>query len=270
MPVAAIALTALAWVGLWLAATAGGGSELYVSSMSVGTTVGSLAIFLAAWEVMVVAMMFPSSIGFLRVFRVVTGKSRYRSLQRIGVCSGYALTWLCVGCLVMLVGFAVYRGSHVELWLSSHANLLAGGVLALAGGFQFTTLKRRCLAICGQPATFLMRHYRRGAGNAFVLGLRFGLVCAGCCWSLMLIMIMLGGGSLLLMMLLTSIMFAERTAGWDNRFVRLVGLASIVLGVTVIATPGAVPALAHNAGSWIEMNSVMHMTNHDWLPWCRA
>jgi predicted metal-binding membrane protein len=238
--------------------------------MSVGGTVGSMVAFYGAWEVMVVAMMLPSSIGFLALFRVVTAGGRFRSVRRISVCVGYALAWAWMGCAVMLVGVTLYRTENVDVWLKSHANLLAGGVLLLAGGFQFTTFKRRCLVICNDPATFLMRYYRCGIVNALALGLRFGLVCLGCCWALMALMITLGGGSLFLMMLLTVIMFAERAMGWDDRFVKIVGLTGVVLGVFVTASPDAVPALAHNAGSWIEMNSTTQMPNHGWLFWCHT
>jgi predicted metal-binding membrane protein len=270
VPVVALAVSALAWIALWVAATAGGGSRLYVSSMSIGRTAGSVTVFLGAWEVMVVAMMLPSSIGFLTLFRVVTARGRFRAARRISVCVGYVLAWAWMGCAVMLVGATLYRIGNVDVWLKGHANLLAGGVLVLAGGFQLTTLKRRCLAICNHPATFLIRYYRRGVGNALALGLRFGFVCLGCCWALMALMVVLGGGSLFLMMLLTVIMFAERAKGWDDRFVKTVGLTGVALGVFVAASPAAVPALAHSAGSWIEMNSSMQMPNHGWLFWCHA
>jgi predicted metal-binding membrane protein len=270
MPTGALAVIALAWITLLVAATAGGGSGLYASSMSVGRTVGSMVLFLGVWEVMVVAMMLPAGIGFLALFRVVTSGSRFRSVRRISVCVGYALAWVWTGCIAMLVGATLYRTGSVDVWLESHANLLAGGVLALAGGFQLTTLKRRCLAICNHPATFLMRYYRRGVGNALALGLRYGLVCLGCCWALMALMVVLGGGSLLLMMFLAVIMFAERAMSWDDRFVKIVGLTGVALGVFVAASPDAVPALAHNAGRWIEMNSTMQTPTHGWLSWCHA
>jgi predicted metal-binding membrane protein len=269
-PPAALALSALAWVALWVLATAAGGAELYVSSMSVGRTVGSAAVFLGAWEIMIVAMMLPSSIGFLGLFRVVTSASSFRAVRTASVGIGYALAWAWMGWATMLVGATLYRSGSVDVWLESHANLLAGGVLVLAGGFQLTTLKRRCLAICNNPVTFLMRHYQRGIGSALALGLRFGFVCLGCCWALMALMVVLGGGSLLLMMLLSVIMFAERAMGWDDRFVKAVGLTGIALGVCVATAPDAVPALAHNAGGWIAMNSTMQMPDHGWPLWCHA
>jgi predicted metal-binding membrane protein len=269
LPVVAVGASALAWTGIWLG-TAAGGSQLYASSMSVGVTVGSATMFLGAWEVMVIAMMLPSSLGFLALFRIVTRGRPLRSVQRIGVCLGYALAWAAMGCVAMLVSVTLYRGGSIDAWLQSHSNLLAGGVLTLAGGFQLTSLKQRCLAVCSQPTSFLMRHYRRGVSSAVTLGLRFGLVCVSCCWALMAVTVVLGGGSLVFMLLLTVIMFAERVMGWDDRFVKAVGLAGIALGAFVAASPDAIPALAHNASGWIEMNSTMQMPSHGLLTWCHA
>lgn len=259
-PVLALAVSALAWLALWVAVTAGGGAGVYASSMSVGRTTGSAAMFLSVWEVMVVAMMFPASIGFMALFRVVSAGGRLAFVRSVSVCVGYAAAWLWLGVVALLSGETLYRIGSVDVWLEGHANLLAGGVLVLAGGFQLTALKRRCVTICSHPGLFIMRHYCRGVGGAVALGFRFGLVCLGCCWALMVLMVVLGGGSLLLMMLLTGVMFAERALGWDDRFVKIVGIAGIALGALVVASPDAVPALAENARQWVGMQSTaMHM-----------
>jgi predicted metal-binding membrane protein len=270
VPVVALTVGALAWTAISVAAMVGGRSGQFAAWMSVGRTAGSMLGFLGGWEIMVVAMMLPSSIGFLVLFRVATTGSRFRSVRRVSVCVGYSLAWVWMGCVALLVGATLYRTGPIDLWLKGHSNVLAGGVLTLAGGFQLTTLKRRCLTICSHPATFLMRYYRRGIGHALALGLRYGLACLGCCWALMTLMVVLGGGSLFLMMLLTVIMFAERAMGWNDRFVKIVGVTGVVLGVFIAASPDAVPALAHNAGSWIEMNSTMPTSDHGWLFWCHA
>jgi predicted metal-binding membrane protein len=258
--VLALAVSVIAWIVLWVAATADGGGGLYGSSMSVGTTLGSLLVFMAAWEIMAIAMMLPSSVGFLAFFRVVSAGAPLAGLRRTAVCVGYGLLWADAGGLAALMSETVSRVGSADVWLAHHAHGLAGGMLVLAGGFQFTTLKRRCLSVCSHPGSFVMRRYRRGVGEAFALGLRFGASCVGCCWALMALMAVLGGGSLYLMVLLAVVMFAERTLGWEERFVKLVGLACVVLGVLLAAYPDAVPALAQNAHQWIEMQSApMHM-----------
>jgi predicted metal-binding membrane protein len=268
LTLAALALSAVIWIGLFAASAGGDGSDLYRSSMTPGATLGSMLEFLCSWEVMVVAMMLPSSLGFLVLFWNVAGGDRRPAVHGTAVCLGYALAWAMVGCLAMIVSRTIYEVASIDLWLDNHAGLFAGLVLIAVGGFQFTTLKRRCLTVCSHPGGFLMRHYRRGAVNALDLGVRYGIACVGCCWALMALMVVLGGDSLFAMMLLTAIMFAERALGWNDRFAGAIGLACVGLGTLVAASPDAVPALAHNATMW----SGMGLTGlpHGPLFWCHA
>jgi predicted metal-binding membrane protein len=236
--------------------------------MTPGATVGSTLEFLGAWEVMVIAMMLPSSLGFLMLFRSATNGSRFPVVRRTAVGVGYCLVWAATGWVVMIVGDALYRITSIGAWLQNHPYLLAGSVIALAGGYQFTNTKRRCLTVCSHPGNFFMRHYRRGVRNAIAFGVRYGLACVGCCWALMTIMVVVGGGSLYLMMALTAIMFAERMMGWENRFVSAVGLICIVLGLLLTVSPGVMPAFAQNAERWVNMESMQ--LPHYQGSWCHA
>ena len=81
-------------------------------------------------------------------------------------------------------------------WLDTHSWVIGASTFAVAGVFQFSPLKGRCLKQCRSPFSFFVRYYHKGAGGAWRLGLRHGLFCLGCCWALMLIMFGLGVGSL--------------------------------------------------------------------------
>src|SRR5262249_57881566 len=59
-------------------------------------------------------------------------------------------------------------------WLGAHPGLVLAGALALAGGFQFTPLKERCLTACRDPMSMLWQHYRRGPAGAWRLGTQVG------------------------------------------------------------------------------------------------
>lgn len=268
LPLVTLAVSTTIWIGLFATTISGAGSGLYRSSMTPGATVSSTLEFLGGWEIMVIAMMLPSSLGFVMLFRTVTSGDRHPAVRRTAVCLGYALVWAAVGCLAMIVSHTIYRASSIDLWLTHHSSLFAGLVLVVTGGFQFTTLERRCLTICSQPGNFLMRHYRRGAGNALDLGVRYGIACVGCCWALMILMIVLGAGSLYAMMILTAVMFAERALGWNNRFASAIGLTCVGLGALLVASPDAVPALANNAATWTGMG--LTGQPHGLLFWCHA
>ncbi len=66
--------------------------------------------------------------------------------------------------------------------------MLTGSLLVIAGLYQFSPLKKVCLSHCRTPIGFLLGEWRAGAGGAFVMGLRHGLLCVGCCWALMMLL----------------------------------------------------------------------------------
>jgi predicted metal-binding membrane protein len=85
--------------------------------------------------------------------------------------------------------------------------------------------------------SFLVENWRgQGASlEAFRLGLRHGLFCLGCCWTLMLLMFAVGGANLGWMLALGAIMTAERVSRWGRYLTRPLGLALILWAVLYLA-----------------------------------
>ena len=147
---------------------------------------------------------------------------------------GYALVWSAFGLAAFCFDASLHAAVNSSGWLAHHDWWIGGSVLALAGAFQFTSLKDACLDKCRHPAQFLMRFYERGPAGGFRLGARHGLFCVGCCWALMLVMFAAGVASLIWMALLTGVMIHEKTRPMGARAVpvtgaALLGAASIVL-----------------------------------------
>jgi predicted metal-binding membrane protein len=120
-------------------------------------------------------------------------------------------------------------------FISANAWAIGPAVLALAGAFQFSSLKDRCLDVCRHPGAFLLRHYERGTGGAFRLGSRHGLFCLGCCWALMLLMFSVGVANLWWMAVLALVMLHERTSAAGRRAVPVTGVA--LLGIAAVLLP---------------------------------
>lgn len=76
--------------------------------------------------------------------------------------------------------------------MESASTWLSGSLLLAAGVFQFTSFKDACLNKCRTPMAFLMTEWRPGVRGAFVMGLRHGAYCTGCCVMLMLLLFVLG------------------------------------------------------------------------------
>jgi predicted metal-binding membrane protein len=208
----------------------------------------ALALFLLAWQAMIAAMMLPSSLPFIRLFgRASSGQPRPRTAMA-ALLGGYAAVWTWFGAFAFLGDVAIHELVHRSTWLEQRTWIIAGGVLALAGAFQFSSLKSACLRECRNPAAYLLRHYRWGVRKAFRIGYGHGLYCLGCCWALMLLGFAAGVASLSWMAILTLVMVFEKTGSGGDRGVRPIGVALFALAALVVAYPGAAPMLGFESG----------------------
>jgi predicted metal-binding membrane protein len=242
LPPVVIVAIATAWVAAIAAQAAGAATLLHHDALIEDGpgAVPALLLFLIAWQVMIAAMMLPSSLPLVRLFRAASARQPRPERALAGFLGGYALVWSAFGALAFGLDVAVHAAVDANGWLHRHEGLIGGSVLALAGAFQFTSLKDACLDRCRHPAQFLMRFYERGAGGGFRLGARHGAFCVGCCWALMLVMFAAGVASLVWMALLTALMVHEKTRPAGRRAVPVTGvtllaLASVVLAYSAVA-----------------------------------
>jgi predicted metal-binding membrane protein len=194
-------------------------------------------LFLLAWQMMLAAMMLPSSLPLIRLFRAVSARQARPGRALAAFLGGYALVWTAFGGLAFVGDGVVHRTVDSEPWLASHPWLIGGSVLAIAGVFQFSDLKERCLAKCRQPGPYLFAHYRRGAAGGFHLAVGHALFCVGCCWALMLVMFAAGVAVLWWMAALTAVMVYEKTGRHGAAITPVVGLALLVLAGVAFAHP---------------------------------
>ena len=122
-------------------------------------------------------------------------------------------------------------------WLVLHGWVVGAIVLGMAGVFQFTTLKYRCLDKCHTPVGFIVQRWRgkAPAREALRLGIDHGVFCIGCCWALMLIMFVVGTGSIGWMLALAAVMAAEKNLPSGKRLRTPLGAALIVSAGVLLA-----------------------------------
>ncbi len=200
--------------------------------------VGALGIFVLAWELMIAAMMLPSSLPLIRLFRVAAEGQQRPGRATAALIAGYAMVWTAFGVLAFVGDVGLHKLVHAWPWLAAHPQLIAGSVLALAGAFQFSELKERCLTECRHPGSFLVQHYGRGEAAAFRLGRIHGMFCLGCCWALMLVGFAAGVANLWWMAALTALMVFEKTGQGGDRGVAPIGAGLILASVIVLMAPG--------------------------------
>jgi predicted metal-binding membrane protein len=200
-------------------------------------TFTALVVFLACWQVMTVAMMLPSSMPMMYMMVHASRKQRHPLIVQMAFLAGYAVVWTAFAVAAFLGDTQIHRLVHSWVWLYLHSWVIGAATLALAGGFQFSPLKERCLKQCRTPFSFFVRYYRKGSGAAWRLGLRHGMFCLGCCWALMLVMFGLGVGSLVSMAVLTGVMVVEKTFPGGQRLSPVIGIALLLLAVLWLAHP---------------------------------
>ena len=167
-------------------------------------------VFLASWQVMTLAMMLPSSMPMVTMMTYAARKQS-RTYTIIGVfVAGYAAVWTAFALVAFTGDTFIHRAVDSWPWLAEHYYLIGAATFTIAGVFQFTPLKERCLTACRSPLTFFLRYYRAGVAPAWRLGLRHGMFCLGCCWALMLVMFGVGIGSLAWMAALAGVMTSRR------------------------------------------------------------
>ncbi len=231
---------AVAVASAWIAAVAAeasgvAGSVHHDSLLEGGPELGlALVLFLLAWQVMIAAMMLPSSLPLVRMFSAASANAPGRTRALAAFVGGYAVVWSAFGALAFAGDASLHALVGASPWMEAHDWAIAPGVLVLAGLFQFSSLKDACLRACRHPASFLHRHYRRGTRGGFELGARHGLFCVGCCWALMLVMFAAGAASLLWMAALTALMVYEKTRPSGARAVPLTGAVLLAAGSTLL------------------------------------
>ncbi len=156
---------------------------------------------------------------------------------------GYLGVWGGFGALAFAQDIGIHRLVDHTPWLAQRPWLIGAAALALAGSFQFSALKDRCLTECRHPAAYLLQHYRRGVGNGFRLGFGHGMFCLGCCWALMLLMFAAGVAQLWWMAALTALMVYEKVGRDGDRVTPFVGAALLALAALLVIHPAWLPSV---------------------------
>ena len=228
-------VVAAGWAALVLWGASPWSRYLSHQELEHGAGPADTVLFVGGWTLMTVAMMLPTTWPLLVTFQALVRRRREPGLLVLMLVAGYVVTWSIVGLLLHSGDRLVHAGVDAIPWLGDHAGLISAGTVLVAGLYQFAPLKYRCLDECRSPLGFILNRWRgvRERREAFMLGVRHGLFCVGCCWSLMLLMFAVGVGSLAWMFALGAIMAIEKNATWGRGLSRPLGIVLIGAGTTL-------------------------------------
>ena len=195
------------------------------------------AVFILMWAAMMVAMMLPSTLPMLLLYRRAVA---FRGEAHLGACTwamagGYFAVWTLFGAAAYGLGIALTQAAMHSLTVSHAVPFGVGGALLVAGIYQLTPWKSVCLRHCRDPLMLVANHMDAGTKGALRLGVHHGAFCAACCWGLMLIQLALGVMNLWVMIAVAGAIAAEKLLPRGVLLARLIGVAAIVGGLAIAA-----------------------------------
>jgi predicted metal-binding membrane protein len=197
----------------------------------------TVLLLFVMWAVMMVAMMVPSATPMILAFLTVNQSRSVtnRPLVPVGIfLLGYLAVWSAYSAVATLAEWGLHQAALLSTTMAATSPALNGGLLIAAGVFQLTPLKRACLKNCRSPLSFLMSEWRDGAAGAFVMGLRHGTYCLGCCWILMALLFVAGVMNLFWVAVIAVLVMAEKILSKGELLGRIAGLALVAAGVMSI------------------------------------
>jgi predicted metal-binding membrane protein len=206
-----------------------------------GTQLGTLGWFLGVWVVMMAAMMLPSVAPMVALYSKMTRTKT--PLAPLVFTSGYLVTWAAAGLLAFGISGLAGTLFGKQLAWTSGGRWVAGGIICVAAIYELTPLKEVCLRKCRSPLGFLLGSWRGGLWGSLRMGAKHGAWCVGCCWALMAALFALGVMNIAWMAFIAALIAAERMLPWRRAVTYGVATVLLVLGVTLLAAPHAIPGL---------------------------
>lgn len=198
----------------------------------------TVLLLFVMWTVMMIAMMVPSAAPMILAFVTVNQRRQAANRPFVPVAIflfGYLAVWTAFSAVATLAEWGLHQAALLSTTMTATSTALNGGLLMAAGIFQWTPMKRACLKGCRSPLSFLMSEWRDGKAGAFVMGLRHGAYCVGCCWFLMALLFVAGVMNLLWVAVIALFVMAEKISPKGELLARVAGVGLVIAGATLIA-----------------------------------
>lgn len=190
------------------------------------------------WAVMMLGMMLPVVSPWLMVLAEASRDHDPKSapLPSAGAfASGYGVMWLGYSAVAAVGQLQLQRSALLSQDWALKSPVFAAGLLAVAGLYQWSSLRDACMTHCRSPFGYFLSSWRPGPRGAFLMGVKHGTYCLGCCWALMALSFVFGVMNVLWMALLTAFLLVEKVASAGPWLSRLAGTLLLVGAVWMIS-----------------------------------
>jgi predicted metal-binding membrane protein len=210
-----------------------------MSPMRVPWSATDFLLMLVMWSVMMVGMMLPSASPIILTFATVNRRKRERGLPFLptfAFTAGYLLVWGAFGLAATLAQWEMERSALMLASMKTGSAILAGILCFAAGFYQWTPLKRACLANCRSPLDFVINRWHDGRLGALRMGIEHGAYCLGCCAVIMALLFVGGVMNLLWVAAIAVLVFVEKLLPAGERIARGSGVLMIAFGGYLLVT----------------------------------
>ncbi len=180
----------------------------------------AVAIFVSSWTIGMATMMFPAIVPMVLLYnRMISGSHKDNNCaygtnsmfgdpkqnvgnseqKKNGWCSlvslssllpvktsafvgTYILVWALTGILLLVFWSVLMKGPFASYGLRDF-DIASGVLLVIAGIYQLSPLKKKCLGYCESPLAFFMKRWKgNNLTGGLKMGIYHGMYCLGCCW----------------------------------------------------------------------------------------
>jgi predicted metal-binding membrane protein len=188
------------------------------------------------WAVMTVAMMLPSALPLLVVYRRLGAARGVSAAAVVLLAAGYLAMWLAFAVLATLAQWYLHQRALLSPAMAATNRVFAGTLLIAAGVYQWTPAKDACLGRCASPLQFLTTHWRGGLAGAWRMGLVHGAWCVGCCWLLMALLFVGGVMNLVWIVAIAAYILVEKMLPPNRWRTKGSGFGLVAAGMAIILT----------------------------------
>ena len=193
-----------------------------------------VALLWLMWAVMMTAMMLPSAAPLVLLYAAAArtnAEPGSPSSRVYALAAGYVVVWAIFSAIATALQRLLSAALVLTPMMEPATSRAGAVVVAIAGIYQLTPLKRACLRACRSPLGYMMQKWRGGVRGAFRLGMHHGGHCLGCCWALMLLLFAGGVMNLAVIITLTAWVLIEKLAPFGERTPSVSGVALLAMAL---------------------------------------
>jgi predicted metal-binding membrane protein len=235
----AIVVPCWIWIGAMAADMYGTMTGASAWSMTLSWGWRHTVLLFAMWVAMMAGMMLPSVAPVLLLYARVVRTSREAPAtgRRVAaLAAGYLTMWVAFSGAATLLQRVLASTAVMTPMMELESAQLSGVLLVVAGVYQLTPAKGRCLEACRSAMGVIGRFWQRGTSGAFRMGAHHGAYCLGCCWALMLLLFAGGVMNLFVVAGLTGLVLLEKLSRSGYLVARAAGVGFLVAGMWLLGS----------------------------------